>query len=269
MMFGATALSLGTTRAARADIPRVERIRERVRPELQTLFAEAGLTFPAKRLFLRAFKHDRVLEMWGANDPEDPMTLIESYSVCAASGVLGPKRRWGDEQVPEGTYRIHRFNGWSGFHMSLRVDYPNDSDRARGKRGALGGAIMVHGDCVSIGCIAIQNAPIERVFVSVLASHRAGRRMVPIHIFPTRFDEDGLARLAPLRAHDEDRDRLWTELQAVYAAFEQTRRVPTVRLDPKTGAYSVEPSRPLHAMASASTNGNTRSHAVPAAPGIE
>lgn len=269
MMFGATAFSLGVTRAARADIPRVEKIRKRVRPELETLFAEAGLTFPAKRLFLRAFKHERVLEMWGANDPDDPLTLIESHSVCAASGVLGPKRRWGDEQVPEGTYRIHKFNGWSGFHMSLRVDYPNDSDRARGKRGALGGAIMVHGDCVSIGCIAIQNDPIERVFVSVLAAHRAGRQKVPIHIFPTRFDEAGLARLAPLRADDEDRDRLWTELQTVYEAFEETRRVPTVHIDPKTGAYSVVPSRPLHAMASASTNGNTRSHAVPAASGIE
>ena len=263
----ATALTLGTP--ARADIPRVERIRARVRPELDALYAEAGLEFPAKRLFLRAFKHERVLEMWGANRDEDPMALIESYPICAASGTLGPKRRWGDEQVPEGTYHIHRFNGWSGFHMSLRVDYPNDSDRARGKRGAYGGAIMVHGDCVSIGCIAIENAPIERVFVSVLASHRKGRRKVPIHIFPTRFDTRGLEHLAPLRTSDPDRDRLWTELQRVHDAFESRRRVPEVRIDTKTGAYAVVRTRPDHATANANRNGTTRSHTVPAVAGTQ
>lgn len=228
----------GTATRARADIPRVEKIRARVRPDLEAQFADVGLTFPAKRLFLRAFKHERVLEMWGAND-DGPMVLIESFPFCAASGTLGPKRRWGDQQVPEGAYHIHRFNGWSGFHMSLRVDYPNVSDRARGKRGAYGGAIMVHGDCVSIGCIAIQNEPIERVFVSVLASHRAGRRKVPIHIFPTRFDEAGLAHLERLRTGDPDRDRLWTELRRIHDAFEADRRVPEVRIDAKTGVYSL------------------------------
>lgn len=242
LKISAATLTLGTATRAHADIPRVEKIRARVQPDLEVLFADAGLQFPAKRLFLRAFKHERVLEMWGANDDESPMVLIESYPVCAASGTLGPKRRWGDEQVPEGPYHIHRFNGWSGFHMSLRVDYPNESDRARGKRGAYGGAIMVHGDCVSIGCIAIENAPIERVFLSVLASRRAGRRKVPIHIFPTRFDEAGLARLAPLRADNEDRDRLWRELQTLYDAFEADRRVPEVRIEPKTGHYTLVPS---------------------------
>ena len=235
----AAALTLGATRRAQADIPRVGKIRDRVQPELDAMFESVGLQFPAKRLFLRAFKHERELEMWGAADAGEPMVRIATYPVCAASGTLGPKRRWGDEQVPEGTYHIHRFNGWSGFHMSLRVDYPNDSDRARGKKGAYGGAIMVHGDCVSIGCIAIENAPIEQVFLSVLASHRAGHQQVPIHIFPTRFDAAGRERLAPPRAEDPDRDRLWQELEAVYEAFEVERRVPEVSIDPKSGRYEV------------------------------
>ena len=85
-------------------------------------------------------------------------------------------------------------------------------------------------------------APIERVFLSVLASRRAGRRKIPIHIFPTRFDEAGLARLAPLRAHDEDRDRLWTELQVLYEAFEADHRVPEVQIDRKSGDYVVATS---------------------------
>jgi murein L,D-transpeptidase YafK len=166
------------------------------------------------------------------------MVMVEDYPFCAASGVLGPKREYGDEQVPEGVYDIHRYNGWSAYHMSLRVNYPNASDRRRGNRFNLGGGIMVHGDCVSIGCIAIQNRPIERVFLSVLAARRAGGRRVPIHIFPTRMDDDGQERLTEITA-GPDRARLWDELTPIYAAFDDARRVPEVTIDPKTGAYSL------------------------------
>jgi murein L,D-transpeptidase YafK len=212
-----------------------------VEPQLHTLYSEAGLTYPSRRLFLRAFKHERILEMWAADDPSDEMTLVESYPFCAASGVLGPKRQQGDRQVPEGVYEIHRYNGWSAYHMSLRVNYPNASDRKRGNRWDLGGGIMVHGDCVSIGCIAIEDRPIERVFLSVLAARRAGGRRVPIHILPVRLDKAGREMLAELTKDDPHGDRatLWSELQPIYDAFERDHRVPEVSIDPKTGAYQL------------------------------
>ena len=237
----ASGVALGWIGDARADIPRVERIRKRVQPQLRDLFADAGLRFPPRAVFLRAFKHERVLQMWGADRREDEMVLVEEYPFCAASGVLGPKRRQGDEQVPEGVYEIHRYNGWSAYHMSLRVNYPNASDRKRGHRWDLGGGIMVHGDCVSIGCIAIENKPIERVFLSVLAARRAGGRRVPIHIFPTRLDKEGQKRLAELSRDDPKGDRatLWSELVPIYDAFESSHHVPTVTIHPQTGAYAL------------------------------
>jgi murein L,D-transpeptidase YafK len=190
-------------------------------------------------MLLRAFKHDDDFEMWASSKPDEPLSLIGSYPICKKSGVLGPKRRWGDRQVPEGFYHIHRFNAWSGYHMSLRVDYPNASDRVRGKKGALGGAIMVHGDCVTIGCIPLQDDPIEEVFIAVLDTHRKSRRRVPIHIYPTRLDDDGIDMLRERAAGDATRLAFWTELVPAYRHFEATKTIPIVAVDPVTGAYTV------------------------------
>jgi len=220
----------------------VAKIRKRAQPRVEHKFLDKGLHYPAHRLYLRAFKHEGELEMWAADGPGEAMTLVETYPICAASGELGPKRRQGDEQVPEGLYQIHRFNGWSGYHMSLRVNYPNASDRARGLRWKLGGAIMVHGDCVTIGCIPIQNAPIEEVFLATLDASRAGKQRVPIHIFPRRMDARGMAYLEQYAAQDkrrEDLEVLWKELEPFYIYFETHHQVPDAIIDTKTGVYTL------------------------------
>ncbi len=226
---------------ARADIPRLAKIRETAEPRIIEKFAAQGIEYPARRLYLRAFKLEGTLELWAASEQADRMTLIERYPICAASGTLGPKRRQGDEQVPEGFYQIHRYNAWSGYHMSLRVNYPNASDRVRGDKYNLGGAIMVHGDCVTIGCIPIEDRPIEEVFLAVLDAARKGRERVPIHIFPARMDDDGVTGLAA-RARSLGRPELvafWDELRPAYLYFEATRRVPSIKIDPASGAYSL------------------------------
>jgi murein L,D-transpeptidase YafK len=234
----------GASRAL-ADIKRLERIRRRVQPDLETLFADHGMTYPPQRVLLRAFKHEATLELWAAETAGQALTLVNSYAICKSSGVLGPKRRYGDLQVPEGVYEIHRYNAWSGFHMSLRVDYPNASDRIRGVRGQLGGAIMVHGDCVTIGCIPIEDKPIEQVFLTVLDASRAGKKRVPIHIFPAKMSEAGMKFLEKHAAGDRDLLTLWRELQPIYQAFEDTQVIPDVEIDPKTGAYRLVTTTPV------------------------
>jgi murein L,D-transpeptidase YafK len=94
--------------------------------------------------------------------------LIKTYPVLAASGAAGPKLREGDNQVPEGLYRISLLNPNSRFHLSLRVNYPNEFDRnmaALDGRTRLGGDIMIHGNAVSIGCLAIGDEGAEDLFV--------------------------------------------------------------------------------------------------------
>ena len=69
----------------------------------------------------------------------------------------------------------------------MRVDYPNQSDRILGHLGNLGGDIYVHGECVTIGCIPLQNEPIKEIYwLSVLTKGEGGQ--IPIHIFPFKME---------------------------------------------------------------------------------
>ena len=88
--------------------------------------------------------------------------------ILAASGELGPKQREGDQQVPEGIYRIEWLNPNSSYHLSMRVSYPNEFDRAQARiegRSNLGGDIMIHGNAVSLGCLAMGDEVAEDLFV--------------------------------------------------------------------------------------------------------
>lgn len=241
-------LELAVSRAKDATGPadRVAAARARLGSRLQEACATAGVAWPPGEVFVRAFKtgddgrsHGTV-EVW-AGDGRQPLAKVLTHPVCRLSGSLGPKRREGDLQVPEGFYTVSALNPYSSYHLSLRVDYPNTSDRIRGRQldssAALGGDIMVHGNCVTIGCIPIEDEPIEEVYV--LVAEVFGKRTVPIHIFPRPLDERGLQALLASTSGDDHR-LLWTELAAGYRAFEASRRVPTVRVA-GDGRYVVTP----------------------------
>lgn len=228
--------------SARAE-DRVAAARQNQARVLSELFAQAGVAYPPGELYLRAFKHERELEVW-AGARGKPLTKVKTYPFCAASGELGPKRREGDLQVPEGFYTIDLFNPRSAFHLSIRVSYPNESDRILGRR-PLGGAIMVHGNCVSIGCIAIEDGPIEELYLMTLDAKGKMGRNVPIHIFPRRMDAEGLAALEqlPQAKGNEALVTFWKGLEPGFRHFEETKRPPRVTVDGKTGAYRVKPGR--------------------------
>ncbi len=129
-------------------------------------FARAGVAYPPARVTLIALKDAGQLEVWAAE--RDAWRYIRTYAVQAASGGPGPKLRQGDQQVPEGIYQIDWLNPNSAYHLSLHVDYPNAADRARAAddaRSSLGGDIMIHGDAVSIGCLAMGDRAAEDLFV--------------------------------------------------------------------------------------------------------
>lgn len=229
-----------TALCARAEPARVAAVRKARAAEVAALFKSAGVAFPPEQLYVRAFKHERELEVW-AGSRAGPLVKVKTYPFCAASGAPGPKRRQGDLQVPEGFYTLDMFNPYSDYHLSMRVSYPNAADKRFGGRGIdLGGNIFVHGDCVSIGCIAIEDGPIEELYLMALDTHAKTRRHAPIHIFPRRLDDAGLAALAKGRAADDALLAFWKSLQPAYTLFEQTRRVAVTSVHPRTGAYVVK-----------------------------
>lgn len=132
--------------------------------------------YPPARLQLLAFKTEKQLEVWGAGK-EGRYHYLTTYPILAASGTVGPKLREGDRQVPEGFYRLPLLNPNSRYHLSIKVDYPNADDIRRSTlpRNQMGGDIFIHGNSVSIGCLAIGDEAIEELFclvAQVPAKHR-------------------------------------------------------------------------------------------------
>lgn len=155
-------------------------VQQRLAPD----FARAGVVYPPARLTLIGLKQERRLEVYAAN-ATGTYHFVRSYPILAASGALGPKLREGDGQVPEGLYRINFLNPNSRFHLSLRVNYPNDFDRdlaLKDGRRQLGGDIMIHGNQLSTGCLAMGDEAAEDLFVlaSVVGLDRVAVILSPI-----------------------------------------------------------------------------------------
>jgi L,D-transpeptidase-like protein len=151
----------------------------RRRPTLERAAREKGIAYPPTALTLVAYKEEAVLEVW-AKTPSG-WAPYRTYPVLAASGGPGPKLREGDRQVPEGIYRLTHLNPASSYYLSIRVDYPNDFDRARAAedaRQSLGGDIYIHGKAVSIGCLAIGDDNIEELFTLVADTGLANARII-------------------------------------------------------------------------------------------
>ena len=119
-------------------------------------------------LTLIGIKDERLLELW-VHSAEGQL-LLKTYPFTAFSGALGPKLEEGDGQIPEGMYRIEYLNPNSSYHLSMKLNYPNAFDRAKGDldgRDHLGFDIFIHGSNVTIGCIPIGDQAIEEVFYLV------------------------------------------------------------------------------------------------------
>ncbi|HVF35658.1 MAG TPA: L,D-transpeptidase family protein [Candidatus Saccharimonadia bacterium] len=164
---------------------RVEQYGEQVLARLEPDFANTGLAYPPRYVALVAFKDAKRLELHAKGSSADAWRRVREYPILAASGRAGPKLREGDRQVPEGIYRLESLNPNSRYHLALRLDYPNAFDRrmaALEGRIALGGDIMIHGNAVSIGCLAIGDEAAEDLFVLAAL---AGKENVEIIVAPT------------------------------------------------------------------------------------
>ena len=200
-------------------------------------FQKAKAVYPPRSIFVRIFKHEKILELWAENH-EGKMVEIFAYPSCAASGILGPKRKEGDEQVPEGFYHIDRFNPRSNFHLSLGLNYPNRSDKKFADRRRPGSNIFIHGDCVSIGCLAMTDPYIQELYLSAVLAKSNGQKRIPVHIFPRRLDTEGLAQLKASVPKLSSKWIFWKSLQEPYLYFEKQKIVPRIRIN-RSGYYQV------------------------------
>lgn len=113
--------------------------------------------------------------------------VLKTYDIALGFAPTGHKEFEGDGKTPEGAYTISHKNPESNFHLSLRISYPNDADRAHAKAAGKepGGDIFIHGGPVkpitrrdwTWGCISVTNREMEMIYAMVKPG-------TPINILP-------------------------------------------------------------------------------------
>ncbi len=195
----------------------VERHTQRLGEEFTALGLELGAP-----IFMRIFKEEYALELWVW--AQDQFQLFKTYAICTYSGALGPKRREGDNQAPEGFYFVNagRMNPYSQYHLSINLGFPNRYDRSRDYTGSY---LMVHGACVSIGCYAMTDPVIEEIWTIAQATLEGGSPFFRVHAFPFRMTEANMARYA-----DHPEIAFWRNLKEGYDAFDHSHQAVDVTI---------------------------------------
>jgi murein L,D-transpeptidase YafK len=172
-------------------------------------------------ILVRAYKKESEIEVWKQN-AQGKYVHLKTYPVCRWSGQLGPKKKEGDRQVPEGFYTVaaSQMNPNSAFWLSFNVGYPNPMERAMGRTG---GDIMVHGTCSSRGCFAMTNDQVEEIYAVMREAFNGGQRNVQFQSYPFRMTAENLARFR----HDPNMP-FWKNLKEGSDHFEVTKQEPKV-----------------------------------------
>ena len=218
------------------NLTRVETAFQEKEKLLRQLLEERQLKLEELNLFIRAFKKERQLEIWGKNSPDKTYKKITTYQFCRFSGQLGPKKKEGDRQIPEGAYQVDRFNPKSNYYLSLGLNYPNKSDRIRGDQHKPGSDIFIHGGCGTIGCIPITNDKIKELYVLAHSCRENGQEAIPVNIYPTKMTESNIQEIIKEKPEHE---QLWLELKELYDNFEKTKEIPEIEIN-ELGAYQIK-----------------------------
>lgn len=208
---------------------KIDMIRAGEMPRLEKEMAKAELV-PGAPTFFRIFKNEGVLEAWVRSEQTRQYHLYKTYNICRWSGDLGPKKKEGDKQAPEGFYAVTPDWMWPGskYHLAMNIGYPNAYDRAHNRTGSY---IMIHGRCWSEGCFAMTDGYIEEIYLLAEAALLAGNHDVPVHIFPFRMTRENMAFYA-----NSEWMPFWENLKEGYDIFESTRVPPEARV--KNGRYT-------------------------------
>lgn len=205
-------------------------------PRLVAAMEAKGLT-PRDPILVRIYKKESELEVW-KQTRNGRYALLKTYPICRWSGKLGPKKRNGDRQAPEGFYEVtaERMNPRSQYHLSFNLGYPNPLESALGYTGE---ALMVHGACTSSGCYAITDDGVGEVYALAREALAGGQSSFQVQAFPFRMTAGNMA------AHRNDPNyAFWKNLEEGADQFDVARAPPTVGYCGGKYVFNVTPADP-------------------------
>jgi murein L,D-transpeptidase YafK len=173
-------------------------------------------------ILLRIYKEESKAEIWKKRRSDGRYALLKSYDICRFSGKLGPKKKEGDKQAPEGFYSVSpgQMNPRSNYFLSFNIGYPNAYDRALGRNGQ---HVMMHGDCLSAGCYAMTDEQIGEIYALAQNAFAGGQKAFQVQALPFRMNAQNMAR----RRNNEN-IAFWKNLKQGSDNFEVTKLEPKV-----------------------------------------
>lgn len=221
LIFSLIALSFGGVKIAKSA--KSKKAVKKCTPILKKEFKKKGLEW-GSNIYFRVFKQEKQLEVWVKKSKN--FILFKTYKICYFSGGLGTKTKQGDGKSPEGFYylKTNSMNPYSSYHLSFNIGYPNKYER---KKKYTGSALMVHGNCVSIGCYAVGNKNIEEIYTLLESSFEHNQGLVRIHIFPFKFTNNKMNNRV---IKSNKWFSFWKNLREGYDFFEKNKTPPNVEV---------------------------------------
>jgi len=198
-----------------------------------------GIDINDFHILVIAYKAEQELEIYARSKKEHTYHKIVSYPICAKSGQLGPKRKQGDRQIPEGFYHIDRFNPASTYYLSLGINYPNESDKKKSSSSNLGGDIFIHGSCVTIGCLPMTDDKIKEIYLYAIFARENGQLNIPVYIFPFKMNDSNFSYYKQKYADKPDLLSFWDTIKEGYDIFERKKKALKILVD-KQGNYILQ-----------------------------
>jgi murein L,D-transpeptidase YafK len=185
-------------------------------------------------ILARIFKEEAEMEIW-KKTRDGEFALLKTYPICRWSGDLGPKKKEGDRQAPEGFYTITpgQMNPASNYYLAFNTGFPNAYDRAWGYTGS---ELMVHGDCSSRGCYAMTDEQIQEIYALARESFFGGQKNFQLEAFPFR-----MTALNMVKHRNNPNFAFWKMLKEGYDDFEATHQEPKVAVCDKHYVFDAAP----------------------------
>jgi len=215
VILATTSLQAQSVAEQQLNFERVRAAKARTEERIRKMFRDSGLSETPKYIYWCAFKMEDQLELWATDSSSKNYKKITTYPICQSSGDLGPKRRLGDLQVPEGLYYIESFNPHSNYRLSMKVAYPNESDLVYADKNNPGNEIYIHEGCASVGCLPMTDSLIDEIYwVTILSQNYQGpKAKIPIGMFPCNRNNKNWAHLKTTYGHKPQLIKFWENLE--------------------------------------------------------
>lgn len=202
---------------------------------VEVILSANNLAIDNFELYIRIFKKERQLELWGKSIKEKKWQLLNIYNLCIQVPNLGPRLNKIDE-LPEGIYYVENFEPQSGLYLAIKINYPNTIDNYYIKNNTSMPSVHICGQCFSSGNFGVGESNIKEIYLFTIYATSNGQSRIPVHIFPCRMNETNYNLLIQ---NEKKYENFWKGLSAIYSFFENNKIIPDIILN-SDGTYGIK-----------------------------